>query len=134
MARKRIVSVVERGWRGARECANAANAAGAPVIHLIKGRISPQVREMIGPTPQQQVVAWPRPLFYLGLWCWLVPRALLGRVRWVLVDHERTYRGLSRWGRWCGVTPVTIREGEEGWTLWRGDARVPLDALVGPAA
>ena len=130
---RKVVSVVERGWRGARECANALNAAGVPVVHVIKGWISPEVREMIHPTPHQQVVAWPRPLFYVGLWCWLIPRVLLGRVRWVLVDHERTDRGLRRWGRWCGILPVTIREGDEGFTLWRGEVRLPLQDLLDSA-
>ena len=134
MSSKRVISVVERGWRGARECAAVLNQAGVPVTHLIKGWISRDVQEMIGSTPKQRVVAWPRPAFYVGLWLWLAPRVLFGRVRWVLVDHERTSRGLARWAGWRGVWPVMIQEGERGFTLWRNGVRVSLEELLAPVA
>ncbi len=158
MSPKHVISVVERGWRGARECAVVLNEAGVPVTHLIKGWIGRDVQEMIlspasqpeagpvgariakgnplagermiGSTPKQRVIAWPRPVFYAGLWLWLAPRMLLGRVRWVLVDHERTYRGLARWAGWCGVRPVMIQEGERGFTLRRNGVCVTVDELM----
>ena len=124
-----VLSVVERGWRGARDCSLTLNEMAIPVTHLIKGYLSRELRAMVQPYPHIQIVSVPRPLFRIGLWWVLVGRTLTGRLRVVLIDHERTLREASWWCRLWGVTPVTIHETDDGYTLEANKRPVALAAV-----
>jgi hypothetical protein len=127
-----VLSVVERGWRGVRECSIALSAQAVPVTHLIKGRLGADVRAMIRPYPGVRLVSVPRIAFRAWLWGLLAWGTIWGRLRWVLVDHERTLREVAWWCRVCGVTPVFIQETDQGYDLRRSDGeRLSLQALIG---
>jgi hypothetical protein len=108
-----LLSVVERGWRGARECSLDVARQGIQVTHLIKGRLPPDVRRLIQPVQGIALYDAPRWRFPLLLWTHLVAGALTRRVRWALFDHERTLAAAGRWCRLAGVTAVLIRESGE---------------------
>ena len=42
-----VLSLVERGWFGARTCSLSLNAMEIPVTHLIKGSLNADLRAMI---------------------------------------------------------------------------------------
>ena len=127
-----VLSVVERGWRGARECSIALSARAVPVTHLIKGSLKADLRAMIRPYPGVELISVPRAMFRAWLWGLLVWGTMLGRVRWVLVDHERTLREVAWWCRVCGLTLVFIQETAQGYDLKRPDGeRISLQALIG---
>lgn len=128
--RGEVLSVVERGWRGARECSLTLNAMAIPVTHLIKGSLSREVRAMIRPYPHIHLVSVPRALFRLWLWWTVGWRTLAGRLRWVLVDQERTLRELTWWCRLWHVTTVLIHEADHGSTLTVQGRPVSLGRLV----
>ena len=44
-----LLSVVERGWQGARECSLILARQGIRVTHLVKGRLPSGVRALIQP-------------------------------------------------------------------------------------
>jgi len=127
-----VLSVVERGWRGARECSITLSARAVPVTHLIKGSLKADLRAMIRPYPGVQLVSVPRAAFRAWLWGLLVWGTVRGRLKWVLVDHERTLREVAWWCRVCGLTPVFIQETGPGYDLRRPDGgRLSLANLIG---
>ncbi|MBI3088495.1 MAG: hypothetical protein HYY91_06425 [Candidatus Omnitrophica bacterium] len=128
--RREVLSVVERDWRGARECSLTLNAMAVPVTHLIKGSLSRDVRAMIRPYPLIRLVSAPRMVFRVWLWWAVVRRTVLGRVRWVLLDQERTLRELAWWCRLWRVTPVLIQDTARGYTLAVQGRPVSLGDLV----
>lgn len=109
-----LLSVVERSWQGARECSMVLAARGIRVVHLVKGRLAPEVRTLIQPVEGITLYDAPRWRFPLLLWTHLVAGALTRRVRWALFDHERTLASAGRWCRLAGVTAVLIRDSGEG--------------------
>lgn len=124
------LSLVERGWRGARECSLALNARGIDVTHLVKGVLEPEVLAMIRPYPYIRLVAVSPGWFRPCAWRALVAGTLLGRWAAVLVDHERTGREIAWWCRLFGLRVASIRETGDGYELWIGHDRRDLSALV----
>lgn len=122
--------MVERGWRGARECSLALDVRGVHVTHLIKGALEPEVLAMIRPRPHIRVVAVPRWWFRAWLWGLLIVGSVRGRWAAVLVDHERTGREIAWWCRRWGVGLARIHETAEGYDLWVGNDRRALSDLV----
>jgi len=119
-----VVSLVERGWRAARECSLDAQQRGLCVIHVVKGRLSRAVHAMIAQRPHIRVVSVSRRLFWpaAGALCgWL---GLTGRLHSVLVDNERTLRRVKRWVHLSRIVPVLVREGRDGYELWHGHQRI----------
>lgn len=111
------LSVVERGWAGARQCSLELSRRGIGVTHLIKGRLSREELAMITPVPRVQVRSVGRIWFRLALWAvagWMAAR---GRLGWCLVDHERTARELAGVGRWLGIGIVQVRDRDDGYEL-----------------
>jgi hypothetical protein len=126
------LSVVERGWRGARECSITLSARAVPVTHLIKGSLKADLRAMIRPYPGVRLVSVPRIAFRAWLWALLVWGTMWGRLRWVLIDHERTLKEVAWWCRMCGLTSVFIQETGQGYDLRRPDGeRLSVQALIG---
>ena len=92
-----VLSLVERGWAAARARSLELSREGVGSIHLVKGGLSCEARELIEPKPGIQLVSVPRQLFWPAaalLYAWLVLR---WRLRAVLVDNERSLRRMSRW-------------------------------------
>ena len=105
-----VLSFVEHGWRGARECAIAVTAHGIPVTHLIRGQVPPQVLAMIRPLPGERLLTSPRTLYSLGRWWLLCAAAASRRAGWLLVDNERTLGAIAWWSRRCGWKMVLVQE------------------------
>ena len=124
-----VLSLVERGWRGARECSLVLSRRAIPVTHLIKGAVSPEVLAMIEPHPALSMLSVRRGLFRLTAWGLLVAKTLTGRLQWLLIDQERTLTELAWWCRVWGLTPVLIQETAEGYDCWVDGRQVPLDEL-----
>ena len=108
--RKEVLSLVERGWRGARDCSLALSAMRIPVTHLIKGRLDADVQAMIRPFSSIAIMSVPRAWFPPTLWWVMIRGTLTGKLRWVLMDHERTWKFVAWWCRIFHLTPVMIQE------------------------
>ena len=111
------LSLVERGWRGARQCSLALNANRICVTHLVKGRLSREIRELIAPYPFIRVRAVPRWMFPAWARGMLIGAAMRRRLRWVLIDNPRTLARLTPRCRQAGAVPVLINELDEGFEL-----------------
>lgn len=125
-----MLSLVERGWRGARECSLTLDAKAIPVTHLIKGSLAPDVRAMIRPSPHIEILDVPRWAFRIWLWVLVIWRTLQGRLRWILLDHERTARETAWWCRRFGITPVMVQEHDRGYDLTVHGQQVSLEELL----
>ena len=126
-----VLSLVERGWQGARQCSLALDAKAIPVIHVIKGSLDAGVRAMIQPYPHIRLLAVPRWSFRVWVWTLMVWGTLRGRLGWILLDHERSLRELSWWCRRFGLTPVVIQEHGRGYDLLVQGTPTSLDELWG---
>ena len=112
-----VLSLVERGWSGARTCSLMLNIIAIPVTHLIKGWLNAEHRAMIQPRPHIRIISVPRPMFRIGMWLALAGSTLTGRLRWVLIDQERTHQEIGWWCRLFGIVPLMIRETHGGYEL-----------------
>ncbi len=122
-----VLSLVERGWRGARECSLRLNDRRVAVTHVIAGSLDADVRAMIAPRPSIRLRDVPRKLFPVYLWWALLVHAGGGRLRWVLVDNPRTLKRIGWWCRWFGVTPVRIQERDGRYELHVDGRLCPFD-------
>lgn len=126
-----VLSLVERGWRGARECSLVLGQRGDRVRHLIKGTLDPEVRAMIAPAPGVVCEDVPRALFRARMW-WVLVRAVMGRrLRWVLVDNPRTEREVAGICRAGGSAVIAIKGTADGYILQRGSRAVTLQEAFG---
>ena len=112
-----VLSLVEHGWRGARECSLQLSQHHIPVTHLVKGHLSREVLAMIRPDPNIRIIGIPRVLFRMWLWRFVGPGTMRGRIGWLLIDHQRTLSDVTWWCRRFRITPVLIRELPHGFEL-----------------
>ena len=128
-----VLSLVEHGWQGARQCSLELEGRGVRVLHLIKGRLTRDELAMVAPKPHIRLRAVPRWQFRLwvlaGLWRRLASR----RITWLLIDHPRTLRELAGWCRAFGVVPLVIQENDDGYQLFLHEQPISLDALLNRA-
>ena len=129
--RKGVLSLVERGWSGARTCSLRLNVIAIPVTHLIKGWLNAEHRAMIEPRPYIRILSVPRPMFRIGMWLALAGSTLTGRLRWVLVDQERTHHEVGWWCRCFRLTPILISETDDGYVLDVGGAPRSFASVFG---
>ena len=129
-----VLSVVERGWRGARQCSLKLSARGIPVTHLLKGWLRPEIRAMIQPVPGVSVIGSPRWCFRAILWFFVLAGTVSGRLRWVIVDHERSLCQVHGWCRRFGVAVLLIRDTREGFELSRDGQPAFLRELLSAGA
>ena len=103
-----VVSLVERGWRAARERSLELSREGILTLHLVKGWLSADVRRMVQPRPGIRLMSLPRQLFWPAAWVLCAWLAVWRRLRTVLVDNERSQRRVKRWP--CGAF-ATLAQG-----------------------
>jgi len=119
-----VLSLVERGWRSARECSLDLRAADLEYVHVVKGRLSRAVRAMVAPEPGTRLLGVPKALFWPMIALGVGAGALSGRLRAVLVDNLRSFRRLQGISRALGVPVAMIQESAAGYELWRGTERI----------
>ena len=130
-SRREVLSLVERGWRGARECSLILGRRQVRVRHLVKGWVSPDVRALIVLQTHESLNSVPRPLFRIRLWLALLGAAARRQGGWVLVDHERTLREIAWWCRVWRWTPVFVQDTDDGYILMVDGQPKPFTTVFG---
>ena len=123
-----VLSLVERGWSAARKCSLELQCEGIGMLHLVKGRLSPEVRAMVQPKPGIALLGLPYSLFWPAAWMLCVWLAARGRLRAVLVDNERSQRRVGCWLGWSAGTVVMVQDTEAGWGVSRDGKPIARDA------
>ena len=124
MDRRHIaLSLVERGWQAAREWSLDAGQRGVSVVHLVKGYVAPEVRDLIPRDERMCFLAVPRSAFWPAAWGLLAWFALSGALQVVVVDNERSLRRLRRCARRLRVQLTMVLMGQEGSIVKTDDLR-----------
>ncbi len=92
----RAVSLVEKGWAGARCLSVELSERGTRVRHLVRGTIPKEILSVITPHPGIQIQGIPVRLYRPAVWAALLLEQLLGRLRLVIVDNPKTAEWVAR--------------------------------------
>ena len=122
------VSMVEKGWGGARRVSIELTRQGMTVHHLVRGRLPKDLIAAITPYAGMRITGvstrWFRPI----VWALLVWRRLTGRAPLVLVDNERAAAWVKGWR--LSSTPLLVLEREDGQPVLRvGDRDADLASV-----
>ncbi len=128
---RRMLSLVERGWSGARTCSlDLAGVKDIQVIHLVRGRLDPQTRAMITPYAHIRIEDAPKRWYAVWLFAVLLREIVTGQLRWVVIDHERHWVWLRSWLQRVGVVPILISGEGTAYELRVNGVRRSLDEFV----
>ncbi len=86
----RALSLVEKGWAGARWLSIDLARQGTPVTHLVRGTIPQATREVLTPTPGISIVGVSPRLYRVAAWFHLWVAQTLSGVGMVITDNAKT--------------------------------------------
>ena len=128
-----VVSMVEKGWGGARRVSIELAKQGIAVHHFVKGQLPDDLLAVLTPYAGMRITGWPVRWFRPGIWALLLWRTLTGRRPVVLVDNERAAAWVKGWR--FSTAPVMVLEREDGRPLIRLGGRdadvAQIRALLG---
>ena len=105
-----VLSLVERGWQAARDYSLQMQPQ-MDVVHVVKGRLSRDVRRMITPYAHIRILSMPRALFWPGIGLLLLGYGHSGRLRTLLVDNRRDDGRLALVSRAARLGVALIQRG-----------------------
>ncbi|MBI4342355.1 MAG: hypothetical protein HY599_03190 [Candidatus Omnitrophica bacterium] len=108
------ISLVEKGWAGARQLSIQLARRGVRVRHLVKGALSREVLEVLTPHEGMTIHGVPRRAYRPVAWLALQRGRWRGDLALVLVDNERAFQWVSRVVPSLGGRLVLIQEADDG--------------------
>ena len=108
------ISLVEKGWAGARQLSIPLTQRGIRVRHLVRGTLAAGVLKSITPYPGMTIRGIPRRLYRLVAWVALQLGSWRGDVAMILVDNERAFSWVSRAVPSLGDRLVLVLEADDG--------------------
>lgn len=84
------LSLVEKGWAGARRLSMELSYKGTAVRHLVKGRIAPEFLSVITPYPGISIRGIPVRWYRIATWGTLLSWQFRPDLHAVIVDNSRT--------------------------------------------
>ncbi len=131
---RHVLSLVEKGWAGARQVSIRFTESGAQVEHLVRGWISREVLEVITPYRGVRVRGIPKQWYKVIAWVRLFLDQGSRHLTLILVDNERTVQWIGRWFPALRQKVVLVLEAPDGspQIFWRGRA-VEVSALLSVA-
>ncbi len=130
-AHNTVISLVEKGWAGARQISLELAREGIVVCHLVKGRLPRELLRVLSSHAELHLKGAPPRLFKTIAWSVLAGSQFNGAARLVLVDNERTLHWVGRWFPRLRNRLVLVREQPDGSpVMFRSEERVELGALL----
>ncbi len=124
-----ILSLVEKGWAGARQLTIPVCQQGTAVRHVIRGVVSQEVIQVLTPYPGMQICGIPRLWYRVTVWAMLVWGSCRPMTA-VLVDNPKTADWVARWFPWVGSRLYTVEESSDGGVrLWHCDQPIEPQAF-----
>ncbi len=84
------LSLVEKGWSGARRLSIELSGTGIEVRHLSRGRIAPEIVAVITPYPKISIRGIPVRWYRIAAWWTLLSWQFRPSLQAVIVDNART--------------------------------------------
>ena len=131
---RHVLSLVEKGWAGARQVSIRFTESGVGVDHLVRGWISREVCEVITPYRGMWIQGIPKQWYKMLAWVRLLFAQRSSQLTLILVDNERTVQWIGRWFPALRQKVVLVLEAPDGspQIFWRGRA-VEVSALLSVA-
>ena len=125
------LSLVEKGWAGARQVSIELAKRDVPVCHLVKGQLPSALLRILTPYRGMTIRGIPRPWFRMLAWAYLVRAQVRGNGSLILVDNQRTSGWVDRWFPTLRERLVLIQETPQGSPkLFLRGTRVDLSAVL----
>ena len=127
-----VLSLVEKGWAGARQLSIRFSPEGLRVRHLVRGRLAADVLACLSPYAGITIWGIPRRVYRAVVWLELLAAPLHGPVRAILVDNERSVKWITRWFPQLQDRVVLLQERGDGAPVikWQG-AKANLEMAAG---
>ena len=109
-----VLSLVEKGWAGARQLSIPLSRRGLRVRHLVCGALSGEVARILTPYPGMSIRGIPRQLYRVAAWLALQRGIWRKDIAAVLVDNERAFRWVSQVAPALRDRLVEVQEAEDG--------------------
>ena len=131
----RVLSLVEKGWAGARQLSIHLARAEGEVEHLVRGRISRDVLAVMTPHPGMRIRGIPRQWYKVIVWIRLFVAQRLRQPSLILIDNERTAQWIDRWFPSLRKSVVLVLEAPDGSPqVFRQGQVIEVGALLPVAA
>ena len=111
---RRAISLVEKGWAGARRYSIELVGQGMLVEHVVRGQLSAAVLEIITPYPGMRIVSYSRRWYRVMTWWWLASSVYRRRRTMVIVDNPRAAQWVGAWFPMLRRHVVLIQEQPDG--------------------
>ena len=108
------LSLVEKGWAGARRLSIVLVRRGVRVYHLVRGELRPEVLEVLTPYEGMQIRGVSRRWYSVITWVTLLRAQVRGELMLVLVDNEKAFGWVSRMCPSLRDRLVLVQEADDG--------------------
>jgi len=112
--RSLVISLVEKGWAGARIATIPLAQQGMRVQHIVKGLLPRELVCNLTPYPGMAICSIRPPWFRIVGWGHLLVGYLTHEVAWVLVDNQKTAWWVARWIPILRTRVVLVKETLQG--------------------
>ena len=108
--RKQVIFLVEIGWHGMREFSLFLKGKGIFSTIIIKGRVSPDILNIITKYPQIEIISIKRNFFRIYTFFKIIKEKLIGNLKCVVVSKDRTKEWVGKIGRITDFKTFTLIE------------------------
>ena len=121
---KQVLCLSEAGWRGIRRFSLLLNRLQIPSLVLINARPSHNVRAMVEEMPCVVNFFFPRKVFRIFSYVFLLGRLLTGKVSGIVVEKQKTLRMLSPLASVFRVPLLVLEEIDNGFRLFKDGVEI----------
>lgn len=109
-----VLSLVEKGWAGARRLSIDIVQRGGVVRHVVRGRLDADLRSVLTPYPRMTIRGVALRWYWPAAWLELAVALAGGGPRLILVDNEKAAAWVGGWFPMLRERIVVVQEGPDG--------------------
>ena len=121
---KQVLCLSEAGWRGIRRFSLLLNRLQIPSLVFINARPSHDVRAMVEEKPCVVNFFFPRKVFRIFSYFFLLRRLLTGKVSGIVVEKQRTLKTFAPFASVFRVPLLVLEEIDNGFRLFKDGVEV----------
>ena len=108
------ISLVEKGWAGARRLSIELVQRGGSVRHVIRGRLDAELLSVLTPYPRLTIRGVPLRWYRVAAWLELAVALAGGGPQLILVDNEKAAAWVGGWFPMLRERVVVVQEDATG--------------------